>query len=75
MNPHRRGLDIYEFCWQIKLIGMPRQLRIEYPGVIYHLMNRGRAFSAGRDAPALRQARTPAAASAPRPHSNFEDTL
>jgi hypothetical protein len=33
---------------------MPRQLRIEYPGVIYHLMNRGRAFSAGRDAPALR---------------------
>jgi hypothetical protein len=33
------------------------------------------AFSAGRDASALRQARTPAAASAPRPYSNFEDTL
>jgi putative transposase len=23
------------------LIGMPRQLRLEYPGAIYHVMNRG----------------------------------
>jgi hypothetical protein len=24
-----------------KLADMPRQLRIEYPGAIYHVMNRG----------------------------------
>ena len=26
---------------EVKLVGMPRQLRIEYAGAIYHVMNRG----------------------------------